>query len=594
MRLHRERRVLRPLQQLTLDATAATPSPPEALQRETYSFTPTEAGAIRVCAYVAETQSVTPLASAATTVAVRLPGAAVDTISASADPTQNEAVSVTIAGSSEADRSLYLFRHPGSTACGSTASAEYYGLYSSSLNAYGGDAVTAGTFSKTYSFTPTEAGTIHICAYVAESQSASPLGSADLAIAVRRPAASVSVALPTYLAGDSVTLTAGGSTEHGGAFAYTVSPGENECQSASYGLSKTPLGPGAFGVPVNATFTAEATHTFCLYLFDEDGRLLTTSRQIARKRGLEIPALQEPALANRRPTFTWATSAGARDTLVLSEDGEPFLNVTRDGGLAPAEDGEEEVSDVDDYYNDDERDDDAAKADPSLGKIVDRPDGTSAVELGFALPPGRYSWQVVRTRDAGERAASPAKTLRVSGPALTRLEVSTRGRQGRTSTNPGYTTLKIRTTPYVHRSPDAAPQRTRAELHLALGRGQRRLAADRVELQDPRPRDVPLHRRGRGRSGHRPPPVRQLQDRQPRALRRPAGGGTTRRRAPPRRRPPAGRRRRAARSLSAARPHQALHQQLLRRRRDSRQGRALVGQRRDVPCPWGGFMNVPI
>jgi hypothetical protein len=39
--------------------------------------------------------------------------------------------------------------------------------------------------------------------------------------------------------------------------------------------------------------------------------------------------------------------------------------------------------------------------------------------------------------------------LRVSGPPLTRLNVTSAAHRGRTSANPGYTTLKIRTAPYV-------------------------------------------------------------------------------------------------------------------------------------------------
>ena len=59
--------------------------------------------------------------------------ATISSIAFSADPTEDEPVTVTVSGTSEAGRILYVFRHPGTTACGSTASAEYYGLYSTSL-----------------------------------------------------------------------------------------------------------------------------------------------------------------------------------------------------------------------------------------------------------------------------------------------------------------------------------------------------------------------------------------------------------------------------------------------------------------------------
>jgi hypothetical protein len=423
-----------------------TPSAGDALTAgsfsKSYAFTPTSAGSYRICAYVSQDAYTTALAVNAAAFNVRFPAATISSIAFSADATENEPVSVTVSGSTEATRSLFVYRQAGT--CSTTAPAYGYG---SPLTPSAGDTLTAGSFTRSYTFTTTSAGSYRICAYVSQDAYTTALGGKEAPLNVRLPTATAALAVPAYLAGETVNLAATGVVEHDAEFAYTSGTGERGCEESAYSVKRTPVPAGAYSVPVAATFGTDAAYTFCLYVFDGD-RKLTVQRVIARKRPLDAPALREATLAGRRPTFAWASSSSGTDTLVLSEDGTPFLNVNRDGGLSPSEAGEEEISDVEDYY-DDEDDDDAPKADPELGRIVARPDGTAAVELGFSLPPGRYTWQVVRTRDAGERVASAARPLRVVGPPLSRLQVSTAAHRGKSSANPGYTTLKIQTTPYV-------------------------------------------------------------------------------------------------------------------------------------------------
>src|SRR3954451_6582485 len=78
--------------------------------------------------------------------------ATINSISFSADPTEDEPVTVTVSGTSEANRTLYVDRQDQSTPCGSTAGSNF----GSSLGSLNGDPLSAGSFTRTYSFTPTE------------------------------------------------------------------------------------------------------------------------------------------------------------------------------------------------------------------------------------------------------------------------------------------------------------------------------------------------------------------------------------------------------------------------------------------------------
>src|SRR3954465_1955218 len=87
--------------------------------------------------------------------------ATISSIAFSADPTEDEPVTVTVSGTSEAGRRLFLLRQPSSYPCGSTP----YGDIGTFVTPSTGDAVSA-SFSKSYSFTPSAAGAYIICAYV--------------------------------------------------------------------------------------------------------------------------------------------------------------------------------------------------------------------------------------------------------------------------------------------------------------------------------------------------------------------------------------------------------------------------------------------
>lgn len=78
--------------------------------------------------------------------------------------------------------------------------------------------------------------------------------------------------------------------------------------------------------------------------------------------------------------------------------------------------------------------------------------GSGELQLDSPLPPGRYAWRVVSAGSAGawsqSTTESPRRTFTVRGPRLTGLKVRAIARPGRTSGYPGYTALRITTTPY--------------------------------------------------------------------------------------------------------------------------------------------------
>jgi hypothetical protein len=151
-----------------------------------YTFTPTDAGTYRICAYIARGQSSSPLASQTATVAVRLPTASISAVSFSADPATASPLTSTVSGSSEATRSIFVLRHTGSTPCAATASAEDASSTSYYLSESYGDSVS-DSFSRPYTFTPGTSGTYRICAYVARGGTSTPLASRTEAVDVRLP-----------------------------------------------------------------------------------------------------------------------------------------------------------------------------------------------------------------------------------------------------------------------------------------------------------------------------------------------------------------------------------------------------------------------
>jgi hypothetical protein len=160
----------------------------------------------------------------------------------------------------------------------------------------------------------------------------------------------------------------------------------------------------------------------------------------------------------RRPVFSWTAAPGTTDSLVLMNGaGEAQLYVDQDGAYVLEEriaDDEEYVEDADDYYDDDESSEESVeryRRRDLRGAAAWRQDGDQvSVAMTEALPPGRYTWTVVRDRADGERAEAPTYAMRILGPPLTRLSVRASSRAGARSTRPGRTLLRVTATAWAH------------------------------------------------------------------------------------------------------------------------------------------------
>jgi hypothetical protein len=249
---------------------------------------------------------------------------------------------------------------------------------------------------------------------------------------------SISIAgLPAdYLKGDTAKLTVSGTAEHGASYAITVAKTEGACSPAGLEYEDTKLiQPGAFSTTVPLKFATADVYTVCAFVFDGGNTttLLASTRAVSKKRPLEAPGIVGSTVGKtRKPSFAWRAGSSGRDAFILVADGQPTMRITTNGVA---------------YYN--QAGTKTGASDPSLGHVVVADDGTARLDLNAALPPGDYEWMVERMRDAGETAVSPLQDLHVSGPKLTTLHVGTRSHRGRSSKFPGYTLIRVRTTPFA-------------------------------------------------------------------------------------------------------------------------------------------------
>jgi hypothetical protein len=234
----------------------------------TYSYTPTQTGTYTVCGYVATSATAAPAATAAQTFSVRAASAAA-TITPGADATQDKSVNLDVSGTTEVGRTLYVYIYAGATACPATASLNSGFSFSMSP-----DFVFAGSFSRTYTITPTQTGSHTVCAYVTKSSTATPDGVATQTFGVRAPTASLTVTPgPDPTQDTALNIDVTGTTEVGrGLYAY-VYAGRRTCPatpslSSGNSVSFSPdfVFAGGFSRTYTITPTQTGVHTVCAYV----------------------------------------------------------------------------------------------------------------------------------------------------------------------------------------------------------------------------------------------------------------------------------------------------------------------------------------
>jgi hypothetical protein len=420
---------------------------------ESYTYTPPDAATYRVCSYVTEGSSAAPNATADATFATRRTGAT-GSIAISADPVESRPLTVTVAGTTEANRSLYAYMTTG--ACAPTASANTGGAW---VGPSYGEYELAGSYTESYTYTPPSAGVYRVCAYLSQGSSSAPDALVQTAFAVRRGAATIGIAVDRspYLAGTRRTASVSGTLEVGGSYATAVVAG-TVCTPPE-GFARTPVTGSGFSTTIDVDTAGGPAVSVCAYAF-HGGEVYAFDQVTLTLAPVPAPVLGPDApkgrIDSRRPTFAWAAggSVFSDDFVLTDREGTTLLRVGPDGAWVP--NGEEEdVDDASDYYGEDAADEDdqgsRAGYDRVKGAATYRlADGRAQVQPAQPLPPGSYRWRVERRRSDGQAATSQTEAFKIAGPQLTHLKVRVRRYPTTASAHPGFSSLRIDTTPYAY------------------------------------------------------------------------------------------------------------------------------------------------
>jgi hypothetical protein len=244
---------------------------------KSYSYTPSDADETYVvCAYVGDDEFDTPDASGTSSFTTSYPTASVS-ISVGSNATQGVSESVTVSGSTELARDLFVSVQEG----GSCGPDPIDGGTTTLSSGYSGDAIAAGSFSKTYTYTPGDANeTYVVCAYVDDSEFNTPDASGTTSFTTSYPAASVSIsATPNPTQGLPETITVTGSTEIARDLFVSVQEG-GTCGSDPIDGGTTSLSSGSSGDAIAAgsfsktyTYTPSETgesYVVCAYVDDNE------------------------------------------------------------------------------------------------------------------------------------------------------------------------------------------------------------------------------------------------------------------------------------------------------------------------------------
>ncbi len=139
----------------------------------TYRYTPPAVGSYTVCAYVDEAEAGVPNAVGEVVFeAARPKGSA--SIQVSANPIRGEPVTIRVSGETQVARRLFVYISSAGTGCESDPASSS----GEPLSAAGGDALAAGVYEESYRYTPEFIATYTICAFVDETEAATPNASA--------------------------------------------------------------------------------------------------------------------------------------------------------------------------------------------------------------------------------------------------------------------------------------------------------------------------------------------------------------------------------------------------------------------------------
>lgn len=432
---------------------------------EASAFFPPDAGAYRVCVYIADSEDGSPDGISEALLVARASTATL-AVDFGANRVDQRAVDVTISGTTEVPRYLYAY---ATTADGCAPSFGGRPPGADALTAYG--RYIEGAFSLKTAFIPSTAGTYRVCAYVAKSESASASARSETTVGIRSMNATIVFSGDTspYLRREARAFTVQGTTEEAAALAVDVVSGTT-CPSldreASVASDDLPGGPYSKVYRFEMPESPEAT--LCAAVRNSVGRVVTTAQVRMPLLPLvsPFPAFGAASgwLEGRRPVFAWPTSQRYTDELHLSDrEGKVLALVAADGTWVPTTDEQADVDSADDYYDDtaDEPSSTRKGYEPADQKAQFKiKDGIARAQFNDPLWPGSYQWSVVRRLPDGRSTESDPVRFRIKGPPVDGLKVRTRSYRIRSSRTPGYSKLIVKTNAYAY-------------LRLSLRRGGR-------------------------------------------------------------------------------------------------------------------------
>lgn len=343
-----------------------------------------------------------------------------------------------ISGTAEAPRTLYASVIAETKACGPAAAAQDLSGGGLTITPPAGVPISAGTFNRPTTFTPSDDGRFRICAYLSESGSSVPTAFAQAVLVVAAPAHAVAVSLDpaTYEPGNTLRGRVTASSPVGGReLQYGWSGTSGDCSTWTGSPVTVPLAPGIAverAMSLNAT-SGTPSYRLCAVVVESAG-----GQREANAEAVSSALPRDALLARWRPVLLTPDDDQQEDRLRLRWQ-------TR---ALSAADETLEIWD----------EDPADGADPVLSEqvdndemleLMDSPDNEQDARVRNFLGFRQFWWSVGTSAPGGEIAWSELRTVRVVPSPLRkkRVRVSTSLKQGYSTKRPGWVRLKIQSSP---------------------------------------------------------------------------------------------------------------------------------------------------
>ncbi len=378
---------------------------------KTFSYTPTEVGTYTVCAYLDESEFGTPDAMANTSFTAQMPSAAVS-IEVSPGATQELPITVTVSGETQVARKLYVYAGRGNT-CG--AFPDFNG---GTTELAAGQAISAGTYSKTFTYTPKEIGNYVVCGYVDESEFSNPNASGTQDFNVQMPSAIMAVGVaPSATENTPVTVTVSGESEVARKLYVYAGRGSTCGAFPDFNGGTTelaagqPVGSGAYSKTFTYTPTETGAYSVCGYVDESE---FSSPNAVGQGSFTNVTPQSRAEEAHRAAQKREAETAEAREQAAHAAEAAAAARKLGEYLQGVAERGH--CNQLSDEY--------AASI------------GTCEADEAAIRAAGEAEWNALELSDLAKPIGN--------------LSVRAISRPGRSSQHPGSTVLRITTSPFAH------------------------------------------------------------------------------------------------------------------------------------------------